>query len=82
MYKNSNVLVAGGTGMIGIPLVKELLAKKARITVVSLDTEKYAKKIFGKEIIYKRLDLTDLKNCKTSVKNQDYVTCELFKGLI
>ena len=73
MYKNSNVLVAGGTGMIGIPLVKELLAKKARITVVSLDTEKYAKKIFGKEIIYKRLDLTDLKNCKTSVKNQDYV---------
>ena len=36
-YKNKRVLVTGGTGLIGQPLVKMLLDQNAIVTVVSLD---------------------------------------------
>ena len=35
--KNKNILVTGGTGMIGQELVQQLISEKANITVVSLD---------------------------------------------
>ncbi len=37
IFKNKNVLVTGGTGLIGTPLVEELIKKGANIRVVSLD---------------------------------------------
>lgn len=73
MFKNKNILVAGGTGTIGIQVVKQLLEKQANIMVVSMDEEKFAKKVLGSDIHFKRLDLTDLDNCKEVVKNQDMV---------
>ena len=36
-YKNKNVLVTGGTGLIGRPLIKKLKKLGANLTVVSLD---------------------------------------------
>ena len=36
-YKNKKVLVTGGTGLIGVPLVEMLLNQGADVTVVSLD---------------------------------------------
>ena len=48
MFKNKNILVACGTGTIGIQVVKQLLEKQANIMVVSMDEEKFAKKVFGK----------------------------------
>ena len=39
-YKGKNVLVTGGTGLIGRPLVDLLLKEEATITIVSLDQPK------------------------------------------
>ena len=36
-YKDKKVLVTGGTGLIGRPLLDLLLEAKAKITCVSLD---------------------------------------------
>ena len=36
-YKGKNILVTGGTGMIGIPLVKKLIQLGAKVTIASLD---------------------------------------------
>mgnify|MGYP001242382356 CR=1 FL=1 len=73
MYDGKNVLVAGGTGTIGIPLVKMLLERNANVSVVSLDSEEYAKKVFNNEVPFERQDLTDMNNCLKVTKNQDYV---------
>lgn len=41
-YKHKNILVTGGTGLIGRPLVEMLTAQGANVTVVSLDDPKRA----------------------------------------
>ncbi len=68
-YKNKKVLVTGGTGMIGIPLVKKLLNLGSVVTVVSLDDKRLAPK--GVKFI--KSDLREFKNCLKVCKNQDYV---------
>lgn len=73
MYRNKKVLVAGGTGMIGIPLVNKLYDLGADVTIVSLEDNEYAKKVFGRDIRFVHGDLTDLNKCKEVTKNQDIV---------
>ena len=73
MYNGKNVLVAGGTGTIGIPLVEMLLARGANVTVVSMDTPEYAKRVLGKNVEFIKMDLTLLENCLKATKNKDYV---------
>ena len=58
-YKNKNILVTGGTGMIGIPLVKMLLEFGANVTIASLDDKKLA----PKGSVFFKADLRDFKNC-------------------
>ena len=36
-YKNKNVLVTGGTGLIGMQLVDMLIQRGAKVTVASID---------------------------------------------
>ncbi len=73
MYENKKVLVAGGTGTIGIPLVRMLLEKGANVTVVSLDSPEYAKSVLGSGVEFKKMDLTLVENCLKATKNKDYV---------
>jgi GDP-L-fucose synthase len=73
MYSGKKVLVAGGTGTIGIPLVKKLIKQGAEVSVVSLDSEEYAKSVLGKSVHFKRSDLTLMENCAAATKDQDYV---------
>jgi GDP-L-fucose synthase len=73
MYKNKKVLVAGGTGTIGIPLVKKLIERRAHVTVVSLDSPEYAGSLFQKRVCFMRRDLTDLRNCVEATEGMDYV---------
>ena len=73
MYNGKKVLVAGGTGTIGIPLVKMLIEQGADVSVVSLDTPEYADLVLGKEVKFSRSDLTTIENCLKATKNQDFV---------
>ena len=58
-YKNKNVLVTGGTGLIGTQLVNKLVKLKSRVIVTSLDKNIELPK--GVEFI--RSDLRFFENC-------------------
>jgi GDP-L-fucose synthase len=73
MYIKKKVLVAGGTGTIGIPLVKKLLEAGAYLTVVSMDSPEYAEQLFGNKVNFRRSDLTRLENCLSVTAGQEYV---------
>ena len=68
-FKNKRVLVAGGTGLIGTPLVEMLLEKGALVSVVSLDNPSRA----HPDVEFSRLDLTDFTNCMRSCCRMEYV---------
>lgn len=67
------ILVAGGTGTIGSQLVPKLVERGHEVTVVSLDSLRYAKQRFGSDIRFIQLDLTDLDNCLKATKGIDQV---------
>ena len=63
-FKNKNVLITGGTGLIGRFIVDKLCSYEAKVTVVSLDDltlNDRAKYIKG--------DLTNFEFCKEITKN-------------
>lgn len=69
MYSGKNILVTGGTGLIGRPLVELLLAEGANVRVASLDDPSRAPK--GAEFI--RANLMHFDNCIKVCKGMDYV---------
>jgi len=69
MFANKNVLVTGGSGMIGRYLIKELLNEGADVTVVSLDDESLA----PAGVTYRKGDLTDKCLCMDVCCDMDYV---------
>ncbi len=69
IFNGKNVLVTGGTGMIGQPLVRQLLQKGARVRVVSLDSQVRAQP--GTEFL--QLDLTSFENCMRAADGINYV---------
>ncbi|MCD6038624.1 MAG: fcl 2 [Gammaproteobacteria bacterium] len=68
-YKGKNVLVTGGTGLIGRPLVEFLLARGANVTIVSLDEPNRA----PPGVHFKKIDLREFSNCLEACKNQEIV---------
>lgn len=67
-FRGSNILVTGGTGLIGRQLVNILEVSGANIKIVSLDRIKVsssAEHIFG--------DLTDFNFCKEASRDMDFV---------
>ena len=66
--ENMNVLVTGGTGLIGREVVRTLIQSKANVSVVSLDQ---VEPIVGASYIYG--DLTDLDFCLEVTRDIDYV---------
>ena len=68
-YKGKNVLVAGGTGLIGRPLVEMLISSGANVRVASLDDPKRA----HKDSEFMRVDLTNYENCLLACKGMDFV---------
>lgn len=69
MYKGKKVLVTGGTGMIGVEVVKMLLAKGANVRVASLDDPSR----IGSEVEFMRGNLMELDFCNKIVKGMDHV---------
>ena len=69
MFKNKNILVTGGSGMIGRQLVSLLLDEEAIVHVADLN-----KPInMSKNIVFHNIDLKNFDNCKEVCKNMDYV---------
>jgi len=70
MFEGKRVLVTGGTGMIGIPLVKKLVERGAAVRVVSLDRDD-KRKVDGAN--YYKADLTSYKECRIACDEVEYV---------
>ncbi len=68
-YKNKNILVAGGTGLIGIPLVKNLIEEGAKVRIASLDDKSRA----HPEAEFFQSDLREYGNCLDVCEGADYV---------
>lgn len=68
MYKGKKVLVTGGTGLIGIPLVKMLLSRGAKVRIASLDDPALA----NPQAEFISGNLTDWNFCKKIVQGMDY----------
>ena len=68
-YKNKKVLVTGGTGLIGRPLVEMLLKEDAQVTVVSLDKPSD----ISDDVIFKNVDLRNFDNCLSVCQNQEII---------
>ncbi len=64
------ILVAGGSGMVGMELVPLLIERGAKVTVVSLDSPERLKNL-GVEFL--KLDLRDFNNCLKATDRQDIV---------
>ena len=67
-FRDSTVVVTGGTGLIGRQVVRLLCDAGARVTIVSLDrinVDDRADHVFG--------DLTDFATCKQLTKDADFV---------
>lgn len=60
MYKNKKVLVTGGTGLIGKPLVEMLLSEGAVVRIASLDDPSRA----NPAAEFRRVNLADFNSCK------------------
>jgi len=65
-----SVLVTGGTGMVGQPLVELLIEEGCDVTVVSLDDPS---RVQQESITFVQSDLRDFNNCLEVTKNQDIV---------
>ena len=68
-YANQQILVTGGTGLIGRPLTEMLLAAGAKVTAVSLDDPSRA----PAGVRFLKSDLRNFDNCIAACEGQDIV---------
>jgi len=68
-YKNKKILVTGGTGLIGRPLVEMLVKSGADVTIASLDEPSRA----PAGIKFVKVDLREFSSCLEVCKNQEIV---------
>jgi len=69
IYKNKKILVTGGTGLIGRPLVEILIKKGAKVRIASLDDSSRA----HPEAEFKKVNLTRFENCLKVCEGMDFV---------
>lgn len=69
MYKGKKILVTGGTGLIGRPLVEMLIEQGAQVRIASLDDPSRA----HPEAEFYQVNLMKFENCMEACKGTDYV---------
>lgn len=72
-YGGRKVLVTGGTGTIGTPLVRRLLDLGASVSVVSIDSPERVKAVLDPRAGFRRGDLRDPAVCAEAAKGVDYL---------
>lgn len=70
MFKDTEVLVTGGTGLVGRELVELLCNEGAKVTSVSMDEDNLDPRWGATHI---KLDLRNFENCTTVCKNKQYI---------
>ena len=70
MFKDAKVLVAGGSGFIGVNLINRLLSMGAKVRATN---HMKGPVILDERIEYVRCDLTLMEDCKKAVSDVDYV---------
>lgn len=70
MFRNARVLVAGGSGFVGVNLIRRLLSLGARVTATLHVGEPV---LFDDRITYIRGDLRRQEDCAAAVQGVDYV---------
>lgn len=68
-FTGKNILVTGGTGLIGRPLVEILIERGAKVRIASLDDPSRA----HPDAEFKRVDLTRFENCMNVCKGMEIV---------
>ena len=68
-YNNKSVLVTGGTGLVGTPLVQMLIEHGARVRIASLDDPSRA----HPQAEFRRLDLTKFESCMEACSGMQIV---------
>ena len=69
IYKGKKILVTGGTGLIGRPLVKKLIDLGASVRIASLDDPSRA----HPDAEFQQVNLTRFENCMKACKDMDFV---------
>lgn len=69
IYKDKKILVTGGTGLIGRPLVEMLIKKGAKVRIASLDNPSRA----HPRAEFKKVNLTRFENCLRVCEGMDFV---------
>lgn len=72
-FKNKKILITGGSGMIGLSLIKKLKDFDCKIIICSIDDYINVKKYIPNKVKFVKLDLRIKKNCLKITKNIDYV---------
>lgn len=68
-YENKKILVTGGTGLIGRPLVEMLIEAGAKVRIASLDDPSRAHPAAE----FLQVDLTKMENCQKAAEGMDMV---------
>lgn len=68
-FKNKKILVAGGTGLVGVQVLKLLDKLNSKVTSVSLDNFKFK----SKNISFIKKDLRNLNNCISLSRDKDII---------
>jgi GDP-L-fucose synthase len=69
MFEGKNVLVTGGTGMIGKYLTERLIEREAKVSVASIDSPD----LCDPRARFTHTNLMDIRNCMAVCEGMDYV---------
>ena len=72
-YKNKKILITGGSGMIGLNLIEQLMVYDCDIHVASIDNYKRIKNFLPKQVKFHKLNLMNKNNCIRVSKGMDYI---------